>query len=100
MIKNPRTPLPEEDSGTRIRWAAGALDGVMGHHAGRADGAEDVSRVLVSVRALLSKSSDANLQQVYDAVCKAPGVCGPTAAGDRKRVFIAEQERWPALHTI
>jgi hypothetical protein len=72
IINNPRTPLPEEDSGTRIRWAAGALDGVMGHHAGRGDGMEDVSRVLVSLRALLAKSSDANLQKVYDAVCKAP----------------------------
>jgi hypothetical protein len=87
IIKNPRTPWPEEDSGARIRWAAGALDGVMSHHAGRGDGAEDVSRVLVSVRALLAKSSDANLQKVYDAVCKAPapGVCGPTPAGDQTR---------------
>src|ERR1700684_4348444 len=72
IINNPRTPLPEEDSGTRIRWAAGALDGVMGHHAGPGDGVEDVSGVLVSLRALLAKSSDANLQKVYDAVCKAP----------------------------
>jgi hypothetical protein len=70
IIKNPRTPLPEEDSCARVRWAAGALDGVMIHHAGRGDGAEDVSRVLVSVRALLTKSSDANLQKVYDAVCE------------------------------
>jgi hypothetical protein len=42
----------------------------MGHHAGCGHGTEDVSRVLVSVQALLAKSSNANLQKVYDAVCK------------------------------
>jgi hypothetical protein len=71
IINNPRTPLPEEESCARVKWAAGALDGVMGQHAGRGDGAEDLSRVLVSVRALLAKS--ANLQKVYDTVCEALG---------------------------
>jgi hypothetical protein len=31
IVKEPRAALPEEDSGARIKWAAGALDGVMGH---------------------------------------------------------------------
>src|SRR6266853_6616500 len=72
IIKSPGTPLPEEDSSARIKWAAGALDGIMGHHAGRGDATGDVRRVLDSVRALLGQSSDANLRRLYDAVCKAP----------------------------
>ncbi len=72
IAKSPDVPLLEEDSGTRVKWAAGALDGIMGHHAGRGDATGDVRRVLDSVRALLGQSSDANLRRLYDAVCKAP----------------------------
>jgi len=72
IAKDPRTALPEEESGARIKWAAGALDGVMGHHAGRGDGTEDLTRVLRSVRGLLAKASDAGLKSLYDAVCKTP----------------------------
>jgi hypothetical protein len=35
IIWSPRARLPEEHSGARIKWAAGALDGVMGRHAGQ-----------------------------------------------------------------
>jgi len=72
IVKEPWAALPEEDSGTRIKWAAGALDGVMGHHAGRGDAAEDSTRVLHSLRGLLAKASDVGLERVYDAVCKTP----------------------------
>ena len=55
IVKEPRAALPEEDSGARIKWASGALDGVMGHHAGRGDGTEDLTRVLHSLRGVLAK---------------------------------------------
>jgi len=45
---------------------------VMGHHAGRGDGSEDVKRTLKAVRALLARSSSSNVRKVYDAVCEAP----------------------------
>jgi hypothetical protein len=72
IVKDPRTPLPEEDPAAGIKWAAGALDGVMGHHAGCVDGTEDLRRVLRSLRGLLAKASDAALEKVYDAACKTP----------------------------
>jgi hypothetical protein len=64
--------LPEEDSAARIKWAAGALDGVMGHHAGRGDGTDDLTRVLHSLRGLLAKVSEAGLERVYGSVCNTP----------------------------
>lgn len=72
VVRDARRSLPEEDSGGKVRWAAGALDGVMAHHAGRGDGSEDVKRTLNAVRALLARSSNSNLRTVYGAVCEAP----------------------------
>jgi hypothetical protein len=62
--------LPEEDHGARLKWAPGALDGVMGHHVGRGDTADDVRRVLAALRALLANASSTNLEKFCDAACE------------------------------
>jgi hypothetical protein len=70
MVEHPGIPLPEEDASTRLKWAAGALDGVIGHHMGRADGSDDMKEVLAALQLLMARPSDATLSRLYDAVCE------------------------------
>lgn len=72
VVQDARTSLPDDEPAGKVWWAAVALDGVMGHHAGRGDGSKEVERALNAVRALLARSSTSNLRNVYDVVCEAP----------------------------
>jgi hypothetical protein len=72
LASHPADALPEEDSGGRIKWAAGALDGIMGHHAGRGDATNAVKRVVDSLETLLERSSGTNLDGLHQALCADP----------------------------
>ena len=37
VASDPAARLPVEEAGSRFKWAAGALDGIMGNHAGADD---------------------------------------------------------------
>ena len=53
--------LPDDEiirGGEEIRWAPGALDGVLGHHAGSNEAGEAANSVLESIRALTHTASD------------------------------------------
>lgn len=70
VVENPHLALPDEDPAARLKWAAGALDGVMGHHLGRGDATDKLKRVLDALRALLDRSTDSNFRRLYDALCE------------------------------
>lgn len=55
-----------ESGGDELRWAPGALDGVMGHHAGPNEGAEIANRILDSFRALTTKATDERAASLYN----------------------------------
>jgi hypothetical protein len=57
-------PDEEEDSG-KIRWAAGAIDGVMGHHAGSSDEKLRVKQLVKAIGDLLGAPTAANLAHLH-----------------------------------
>jgi hypothetical protein len=61
--------LPDEElvrGDSQIGWAAGALDGVFGHHGGGAETAEAAQKILADLRALNDRSTDDRAQAIYD----------------------------------
>lgn len=59
--------LPDEDrqSGTGLRWMAGALDGVFGHHSEGSDPEQTAQTVFAGLRALTEESSDDRAAALY-----------------------------------
>lgn len=59
--------LPDEAQAepSRLRWAAGALDGVLGHHTNRSTDNERVAELARALAALLARANAANLRELY-----------------------------------
>ena len=59
--------LPDEDrqSGTGVRWMAGAMDGVFGHHSEGSDPEQIAQTVFAALRALTDESSDDRAAALY-----------------------------------
>jgi hypothetical protein len=57
--------LPDEEDGAKIRWAAGAIDGVMGHHAGSADEELRTKQLGKAIGDLLGAATASNLAHVH-----------------------------------
>ncbi|NVB41045.1 hypothetical protein G6O69_24605 [Pseudenhygromyxa sp. WMMC2535] len=55
-----------------LRWAAGALDGVMGHHAQADDERLRAKQIVKALRDLLAESSPANLAHLTRLLVRAP----------------------------
>lgn len=89
--------LPDDDAvhpEGGIRWAAGALDGVMGHHGGGADEAQlRVRQLCKAIEDLLQTSSDENLRRLYDLTISA-GVLG--IVDDMVQTLVAQRDRLDA----
>lgn len=63
--------LPDEEriaSGSRIRWAAGAMDGVMGHHMGGGDNNEQVRKAVDLVLAYCQSPTATTKAALYQHV--------------------------------
>ncbi len=61
--------LPDETEADGPVWAAGALDGVMGHHAGTSDVDDEVARVIGLLRGAVGSWRTQRAQkELYDAV--------------------------------
>lgn len=69
-LKEGGEELPDEiyvRGDSQIRWAAGALDGVFGHHGGSAEEtSKKVREISKSFKDLTEKSSDKNAARVYE----------------------------------
>jgi hypothetical protein len=59
--------LPDESQHepSRMRWAAGALDGVLGHHTNRSRDNERVAELARALLAVLARASAHNLRELY-----------------------------------
>jgi hypothetical protein len=60
--------LPDEEiirGGKEFSWAAGALDGVFGHHGGGSEAAETANKILESFRALSKKATAERAASLY-----------------------------------
>jgi len=67
--------LPDDEvvrGGNEWRWAAGALDGVMGHHAGGAEPSEVGRKVVDALHALIKKASDKRAAALYALLLENP----------------------------
>jgi hypothetical protein len=54
----------------KIRWSAGALDGVFSHHGGRTDDESPVEAIMVALRSVLRKPQQQNVEQLYNLLCQ------------------------------
>lgn len=62
--------LPDEDALETpggLRWSAGALDGIVGHH-GFGNGAPDAERVLEAIRSAAARDAAAGFDELYAAL--------------------------------
>ena len=64
--------LPDEppDAPDQLRWAPGALDGVMGHHAGCDDDALRVKQLEKALVDMLTAASESHLAHLYRLVTR------------------------------
>lgn len=60
--------LPDEDPGEKIRWAAGAQDGVFSHHGGVEPDVERAKRIAREVMRAASRDDDAARARLYALV--------------------------------
>jgi hypothetical protein len=67
----PDDPDPENRAG-ELKWASGALDGVLGHHSGSSRTGDTANTVGQALRGLLNRASDTNLFQLNHAVTREP----------------------------
>ncbi len=65
--------LPDEPSAIegKIRWSAGALDGVFGHHVAEADDETPVEAIMAALRSVLHKPQQQDIEQLYRLLCHA-----------------------------
>ena len=68
------SPLPDEELHQRggLRWAAGALDGVMGRHAQVEDERLRAKQIVKAVRDLLGSATPAHLEHLTRLLTRAP----------------------------
>ena len=68
------SPLPDEELHQRggLRWAAGALDGVMGRHAQVEDERLRAKQIVKAVRDLLASATPAHLEHLTRLLTRAP----------------------------
>src|ERR1041385_6716647 len=68
-----KADLPDEDPGEKIRWAAGAQDGVFSHHGGGEPDVERAKRiareVMRAIRFARSEEDTSELQSPPHLVC-------------------------------
>jgi hypothetical protein len=71
-LKDSGTRLPDEptDAPNQLRWAAGALDGVMGHHLEAGDEALRVKQLEQAVADVLTTATAAGLSHLYQLVTR------------------------------
>jgi hypothetical protein len=58
-------PLPDGKDDGAVRWAAGALDGVMGHHAGPGDEKLRVRQLVKAIHDVLTSATESNLEHLH-----------------------------------
>lgn len=60
--------LPDEHphEGDKVRWAPGALDGVLGHHAGQVGGDVVARRILDAISASVVRRSSSEVAKLYE----------------------------------
>lgn len=69
--------LPDEEPASDespVRWAAGAEDGVFGHHFGRAEVEEVVEAEVQALRAVLAWPSRARIERLYGLLLEHPAL--------------------------
>lgn len=69
--------LPDDEiinAGKEIRWAPGALDGVLGHHGGTSEATEIANKILESFRTLARKTTDENASSLYSLLLEHPAL--------------------------
>lgn len=67
--KNSAAVLPDEDefaTGTQVRYAAGAYDGVIGHHMGSEPVSDRAKLLCRDFEVVLEEASEAKLQKLYE----------------------------------
>jgi hypothetical protein len=71
-LKDSGARLPDEptDAPNQLRWAAGAKDGVMGHHVGAEDEALRVKQLEKAVADVLTTATAAGLAHLYQLVTR------------------------------
>ncbi|RYZ04255.1 MAG: hypothetical protein EOO73_24520 [Myxococcales bacterium] len=57
---------------SRLRWAAGALDGVFGHHVNRSTDGERVDELAAALVAVLTRADSERLRQLYLLATREP----------------------------
>ncbi|GAB3251043.1 hypothetical protein [Nocardioides dilutus] len=68
-LSDPGLRLPDEPEATDgIRWAPGAMDGVLGHHASGNDAAKRANEVAAAFVKACERGSQRRLKKLYDAV--------------------------------
>jgi hypothetical protein len=80
--------LPDEEKMEtgKIRWAAGAMDGVLGHHVGGKDGDDGSKEILNLIRAYCGSPTVTNKKAIYDFLMSNSvlGFVDPLSAALRK----------------
>jgi hypothetical protein len=101
--------LPDEPLGTtdEVKWAPGAMEGVLGHHARAGGDAQDQANVVAErLRAAAGRPSKRNLERLYDAVCGyhslvvADRVADQVASLRMDRGVVHELGRWLATSGV
>jgi hypothetical protein len=103
-ISLPDEPLVTTDE---VKWAPGAMEGVLGHHARAGEDAHDQANVVAErLRAAAGRPSKRNLERLYDAVCGYNGlavadrVVGGMAHLSEDRRMVHELGRWLATSGV
>src|SRR5262245_46488981 len=60
--------LPDEKPDERIRWVAGAMDGVFGHHMGEGQPKDRAARIHQLLQKAVADTSAAKLKELYEAL--------------------------------
>lgn len=64
--------LPDEPPAIdgKIRWSAGALDGVFGHHMGAGGDESPVGAIMTALNSVLRKPQPQNVERLYSLLCE------------------------------
>jgi hypothetical protein len=77
-----KADLPDEDPGEKIRWAAGAQDGVFSHHGGGEPDVERAKRIAREVMRAAARGDDVARARLYALVIDEPVQSLLDAVGD------------------
>lgn len=64
--------LPDEPTGAEVRFAPGAMDGVLGHHAEPGDATLRAKQLVKALRDLLSSATARNFAHLYEIATREP----------------------------